>query len=193
MSSLINSRLQFFQGCPCSYIVTNNPNSLGFYCSPRKIPSLCSSADDIVPNAGGSGMRGGTVGRILIIDFARMRAVDGGLGISCDTDPLNPRCYSATLLAQMMEDVRAGCGLGTSASGSAFCFSNLTCLNGCTGASYKIFRVQTGVSDVANQSVRIVPYNDRPTVGGAGEYHIAHCILLFRKEYLFSGWYLYVF
>ena len=74
--------------------MTDTPNSLGFYCSARRIPSLCSGAADIVPNAGGSGRLGGTTGRALIVDFAHMRAVDAGLGIACTADPLNPRCYS---------------------------------------------------------------------------------------------------
>jgi hypothetical protein len=96
-----------------------------------------------------------------------MRAVDAGLGIACAVDPLNPRCYSNELLGLMMAEVRAGCGLGRLAAG--ICFENLLCPNGCTGESYAIHRVETGLSDPANQTVRIVPYNDRPSVGGAGD------------------------
>ena len=112
-------------------------------------------------------MLGGTTGRLLIIDFEHMRAVDAGLDISCDQDPQDPLCYSDVLKAQMMNEVRAGCGLAM--GDLSYCFTNLSCPNECTGASYRIFRVQTGFSDPANQTVRIVPYNDRPSVGGAGK------------------------
>ncbi len=38
----------------------------------------------------------------------------------------------------------------------------------CTGQVYDIQRVQTALGEYSTQSIRIVPYNDRPNVGGPG-------------------------
>jgi len=124
---------------------------------------------------------GGQRGRMLIVDLANMVAVDAGLDIPCTCDAphgawserclLNPGerfCYSAAELANMMSMVRAGCAAAGRCDFPGAGPTN-RCPNQCTGKAYPISRDQTGLSgDPGTQSLRVVPYNDRPSVGGAG-------------------------
>jgi hypothetical protein len=117
-------------------------------------------------------------GRLMIIDFKNMKVVDGGVARQCD--PVlcpNPNstnggrcglgtdgftCYSAAEKAQMLLRVKGGCAT------TPPCFSDLPNYNDATGAIYSLVRQQTGVSNDTIQNSRIVPYNDRPSVGGGG-------------------------
>ena len=114
----------------------------------------------------------------MFIDFRNMKAVDGGVARQCD--PVlcpNPNstnggrcglgtegvtCYSVAEKAQMILKIKGGC------AATARCFTDLPNYNDATGAIYNLVRQQTGVSDNSVQNARIVPYNDRPSVGGGG-------------------------
>lgn len=119
---------------------------------------------------------GGTKGRLMIVDLPRMRAVDAGWAEKCvcvpgvfvvgtERCPGQARgCYTDAELASWVTEVEQGCG---TQSPAARCFSQ-PCVNGCSGKSYNLLRDQTGLSVPGRQWTRVVPYNDRPSVGGAG-------------------------
>lgn len=112
-----------------------------------------------------------------------MLAVDAGVPTACDPilcpNPIaassgrcgpgseGTTCVSVKELQVMKDHVKMGCAQADN------CFKNATtlglwCYNDCKGKVYPISRVETGLSDTSQQRARIIPYNDRPSVGGGG-------------------------
>lgn len=149
------------EGCPCTV------SSGVFTCGPVVGARSCSQI-------GAEYLKG----RLLFIDFKHMRAIDGGVARLCDPilcpTPSNSNggrcglgsegytCYTADEKAMMVLDIMGGCA----ATGQ--CFTSLPRYSDATGVAYAMVRQQTGISNTTQQNARIVPYNDRPTVGGGG-------------------------
>ena len=122
----------------------------------------------------------GMLGRLMIIDFKRLLGFDAGTATKCActpnaTTPATPpprrcpgeeqACYLPEDLEAMIVEVKNGCAPGN-------CFQNFKSAGvadpGSTGQAYDLLRNQTGVSPKSQVWTRIIPYNDRPSVGGAG-------------------------
>jgi len=116
----------------------------------------------------------GRLGRLMIIDLKRMLGFDAGTAQICSCvaptstgDSTGVRCTGQTFchtteeLKSMIAEVKNGCQ-------SRSCFASLASQVGSTGVGYHLLRNQTGVSDPSQVWTRVIPYNDRPSVGGAG-------------------------
>ena len=97
----------------------------------------------------------GTSGRILIIDFRSMAAIDGGL---CQPDSTS----ECTGLKPELPMVYSAINNGSVSQVKSIC------RNQCTGAVYSLSREKTGLSRSSTTKTKIIPYNDRPSIGGAG-------------------------
>lgn len=148
---------------------------------PCRLPATGSSANaqcnGLLPPCANLPPAIGVIGRLMIIDVKRMLGFDAGTDILCDaakcpnpnaTVPRCPscldcadRCHTAAEKAEMIAEVKAGCKSGS-------CFSKFWSLMRSTGVGYQLLRNQSGVSPHSKVWTRVIPYNDRPSVGGAG-------------------------
>ena len=134
-----------------------------------------------------------TLGRLFIIDFKRMLGFDAGttpknadksryrsrlredLICQFDNQTLAPGkcigmndevfdcsdCYTSEMVADLIAEVKAGCEPGS-------CFKSLDKRFQATGAAFKLVRIETGLSEPSKVDTRVIPWNDLPSVGGAG-------------------------
>ena len=159
------------EACPCRKLQAVDDATM--YVDKCEAGGSCANPDVQSNKEGGSMSGEVTLGRLMIIDLRRMLGFDAGTATQCTCEspansdhrcPENPdevSCYTAEERQAMLAEVAAGCESGA-------CFSQYRNLLKSSGVAYPLERTQSGLSQPARVWTRVVPLNDRPSVGGAG-------------------------